>query len=253
MLFLKGMIITMFKIAVCDNSSYDRDRIKALIFPIAEKLKLDVKTFIFENGVSLYNALQAEYFDMIFLEILLEDVDGIEVAKKIRSMGVDSKLIFVSSYDLRLRELFAVDTSAFLDKPINKNDFEKAFIRIYNAIISKNSKIFTYSINKTKKFIPINDILYIESELHFINIHTTKNKIIRCNSTLKKAWETLHHHDIFIMPHKSYIVNLIYCDLKNSTTIAISPTLSISIGRSFKENTLNRYMLYIQRHENKFE
>lgn len=239
----------MIKIAFCDDCEEDRNEILRLLGKIECLWHEEFCIFPFSGGRELCESLKTQFYDIILLDILMDDLDGVETARKIRSMGVDSRIIFISSYDERLRDLFSVGTLGFVDKPIDIEILERAIKTAYQSILQDNERVFIYQKNKTKNFIPLKDIMYFESDKYQVAIHTTKS-VIRYNESLKNIWSELKSNAEFIMPHKAFIVNLKYSSVQNSSTILVNNNLSISIGRVYKEEALQKYMEYLRRRRN---
>lgn len=235
----------MLKIAFCDDCQYDRNILMSHLSHIEEEWKDTFDIYPFKSGISLCENLKENSYDIILLDILMDDLDGIETARKIRSMGEDSKIIFISSYDEKLRELFRVGTIAFLDKPLRCSDLEDALKDAYNTIQKEIEKVFIYTKNGNTHFVPIKDIVYFEANRNQVKIQTTKTLI--CYSDLfKNVWCKMSENENFIMPNKSFIFNLKYVILKSNRVILKDNSLEFNIGRKYKEDTYDRYFNYIE-------
>lgn len=236
----------MLKIAYCDDLEEDRNRIMASLNNIEEKWREEFDICSFPDGVSLCENLKKNSYDIILLDIVMDVIDGIETARKIRSMGEDSQIIFVSNYDEKLRELFQFGTVAFIDKPLKTEDLEIALIRAYDKIKQDNEKIFVYKKNGHTYFLPIKDIVYFESYRNTVKIFTLKFEDSYYD-TLTNTWEKLKKTEEFIMPNKSFIFNLKYVNIKSSYVIVKINTKTYNIGREYKIDTENRYINYIDK------
>ena len=238
--------IAVLKIAYCDDEKSDRDRIMYALTHIEEKWKERFEISPFNSGESLCDALEVNSYDIILLDILMTGIDGIQTAKNIGTLGEDSKIIFISSCDDKLRDLFRVGTIAFLDKPLNTGNLEEALQEAITMIKKDENNIFTYKIGKDTCFIALNDIKYFESNKHEIHIHTNKNIIIYYG-TLKTVLEQIGQNVAFVAAHKSYIVNFKYSEIvKNCINIKGSDA-NIPISRGKREDILDKYICYMQR------
>ena len=241
----------MLKIAYCDDDKNDRDRIMFALSTIEEKWKDSFEIHSYNSGESLCDALNINSYDVILLDILMTGIDGIQTAKNIRNLGEDSQIIFISSCDDKLRDLFRVGTIAFLDKPLNTDKLEDALKQVVDIIKKDENNIFTYKNGKDTCFLPIKNIKYFESKKHEIYIHTDKN-IITYYGTLKMVFAQLVENSAFGVPHKSYIVNFKYCEIiKNNIHIKDS-AISIPISRGMREEILDKYIRYMQKRATKF-
>lgn len=244
----------MYRIAICDDSEQDRDSVKQALTQIQIKWNIEFSTTYFSCGEDLCEDIKKNTYEIILLDIMMDGIDGIKTAKNIRSYGEDSKIIFISSCDDRIRELFDVNAVTFLDKPINKDDLEQYLDKCLNIIKNtKNDKVFSYSKNKSLMYVDIEDIVYFESDRNHITICTVKEKI-QYVGQLKNVWDTVSIYDDFIKPNQSNIFNLKYVDVLSNKIQIKSSKLSVSIdqieiniGRVFKTDTLNRYMNYIEK------
>lgn len=165
--------------------------------------------------------------DIMFLDIQMPQINGIDVAKKLMQENHKPIIIFVTAYDQFAIEAFDVNAVDYLLKPISEEKLEKRLKNIkikskkeasidYNKIgeIIANLKADTkprvtvISLNHNNKLIPINieDILYATIE-DKCTIITTKKGRFESSSTLNKLLKRLDS-PIFFRSHKSYIVNL---------------------------------------------
>lgn len=236
----------MLKIAYCDDMEQDRDCIMRALTKIEEKWGEEFGMTSFSSGESLCEATQKDHYDVILLDILMNGIDGIETATRIRAMGDENLIIFISSYDKRVKELFDFRTIAFLDKPIDILMLEKALSKAYSIIKRDNDKLFTYNSQGAIQHIPIKDIVYFESRRNEVTIHTTKGSESFYN-TLTSIWNILQEFDQFIMPHRSFIFNLNYISIKSDKVYIRKSGESFNVGSKYKDDTHNRYIAFLEK------
>ena len=100
----------MLRIAICDDDSKFTGEIEALVFQESQKLGIRVETEVFSDGKNLLKSIQdGENYQLIFIDIEMEQVDGITAARHIREIDRTVLLIYVSGYDKYLKELFEVE------------------------------------------------------------------------------------------------------------------------------------------------
>lgn len=201
----------MFKIAICDDDIHICSLIEKFVLEYAKSSILEISIEVFYTGESLIHFIRNEYsFDLIFLDIELGTMTGVEIGKKIRNEFEDyiSKIIYVSgttSYD---RQLFAVQPFNFIEKPISK---QKIYENIAFAIkvSEKENRFFKYKSNYEIKHVPIKDILYFESKIKKIKI-VTLNTEDYFYGNLEDIKGRLSK--IFISTHRSYLVNYLFIE-----------------------------------------
>ncbi len=231
----------MLKIAICDDLEIDRNVIITQLAKIEVLWCTQFEIFIFTSGEELFKSLETNVYDVILLDILMSGIDGIETAVNIRTIGQNCKIIFVSSYDERLRELFKINTFDFLDKPLDFDKFENCLKRAAEVEI----KIFEYTKNKEPFLLNTNLIIYFESSRNKIVLKGIDFEDLFYDSLLK-IWETLKQNGDFIMPHKSYIFNLKYVTVTASTVYVNRTKETFNIGRAYRTDTAERYLKYIR-------
>lgn len=236
----------MLKIAYCDDMEQDRNYIMMAITQIEQKWKTEFEMTTFSSGESLCEAVQKNHYDVVLLDILMNGIDGIETATRIRAMGEECLIIFISSYDKRVKELFDFRTIAFLDKPIDVSMIETALYKAYSIIKKENDNVFTYNRQGSIQYIPIKDIVYFESCRNEIIIHTIKGSE-SYYSTLTSVWAIVKKFDQFIMPHRSFIFNLNYISIKYDKVYIRESGETFNVGSKYKCDTHDRYIAFLER------
>ncbi len=236
----------MLKIAYCDDMEQDRTNIMIALTQIESKWGEIFKTKDFSSGEALCEDMLNNNYDIILLDIQMGGIDGIETARRIRDLGEDALIIFISSYDDRVKELFSFRTIDFIDKPVNAKKLEIALSEA-SKIIKKNSDIyFSYTKDGSKLYLPLKDIIYFEVKQNTITINTKKGKENYYN-TLLSVWEQIEPTGQFILPHKSYIFNLKYITIKSDKVIIKETGVTFNIGRKYKEDSQKRYLSYMEK------
>ncbi len=236
----------MLKVAYCDDMEQDRQAIMKALTQIEEKWKSEFEIYSFSSGEGLCESMKDIYYDIILLDIQMDGMDGIETAMRIRNLGEDTLIIFVSSYDDRVKELFSFRTIAFLDKPVNTDKLEIALLDSYNIIKKDCELFFSYTKDGTELYLPLKDVVYFEVEKNIIYIHTKKNKEYYYH-TLLGVWQQIEHSGQFILSHKSYIFNLKHITIKSDKVVIKETGESFNIGRKYKEDCQRRYVNYMEK------
>lgn len=105
----------MIKVAICDDDNLFAHQLENIILNTCDKESIKVDTEIYLSGFTLEKGiLTSQKFDLIYLDIQMENGDGISAAKNIRKMDDNVIIIFVSSYDRYMMELFRLDVFAFI-------------------------------------------------------------------------------------------------------------------------------------------
>jgi len=159
-----------------------------------------------ENAVELNSLLKKEPVDLLFLDIEMPYVTGIDFLKNITA---PPKVVFTTAYEKYALQGFELEVLDYLLKPISFERFMRAANKAFDhfrgqqAAVSGEDYIFVKADNKLEK-IHFSDILFIEALENYVAIYTEERKIIS-HLTLKMIQEKLPPGS-FIQPHKSYLV-----------------------------------------------
>lgn len=200
----------MAAIYVCDDNELDRLRLKKWIQQYFERNWISVEVIEFGEGKEMLANLQsdAEKPLLIFLDIYMENMDGIEVAREIRQREDMLPIIFTTSSGSHGLEAFSVFANGYLQKPYTQQDFVSA-VEPYLERFEGEARCLTVKIRRDEVSIPLYRILYVESEGHSVNVHTI-SEVIRCNSSVSALRDVLCQEEAFLECGKSYVVNLNY-------------------------------------------
>lgn len=201
----------MLRIAVCDDESYFSQLIKKYIETFLWKKELEFKIDIFNSGEELLEiGSELINYNIFFLDIDMEKINGVRVAQKIREYGFESYIVFVTAYIDYSLEGYKVDAIRYLLK--NNLNFEATIHECMEAIFEKMNYVVSkkiFSFNEGEKKVALERILYIESRLHKLEFHIIEEemKIYTMYGTLNELEKEMKEFR-FVRIHQSYLVNL---------------------------------------------
>ena len=145
----------MIKIAICDDNIPFTTELESLLNLIALHNHIKIDIDIFFDAKSLYNYIcRGFYYDLIYLDIEMGDLNGIEFARQLRTDNLPTILIYISAYETYYRELFEVEPFRFLLKPIDTELIKNYFLAAYKKIYS-HMGYFTYGFHQIYNQFPI--------------------------------------------------------------------------------------------------
>lgn len=198
----------------------------------------------FDCGVDALNYLKSNPVDLLFLDIQMEDLTGIQL---LEAITVQPKVIITTAYDTYAIKGYELNVNDYLLKPISLQRFIKAVDKIYDTLNGNNDLIQkpeqnTESNNKADfifvkteyriEKINLKDILYVEGMKDYLQIHTEEKRIM-----ILQNFDTLLKHlpnNNFIRVHRSYVVSINKINSVERKTISIKNT-KIPIGESYRE------------------
>ena len=205
------------------------------------------------NALTALEILQKENIDILFLDIQMPDLTGLELLKIIKNRPA---VILTTAYSDHAIEGFQLDVLDYLLKPIPFERFVQAVNKAcewtnYKKLLSSTSQLQQVPSEKTQELkedrfffvksdykqikILFDDILYVEGLREYVSIFTKEKRIITLE-TMKNMEIILPSND-FLRIHKSYIVNLQKIDAVNGNMLEVGKE-KIPIGKSYKEEVM---------------
>ena len=209
----KKGVLMMIMIAVCDDIASFVDDVEKMIKNVGKNLNQDFYVAKYYSGSRLAEDIgNGKFYDMYFLDIKLEGINGIEISRMIREKyrNLDYLIYFISSYPGQYcEEIVGPHTFAFINKPIVPETFERKFLEGIEKLKGDRTK-FSFTKNRMIKIIDRGDIVYIESDGHKNTIHYFKNGALTAEVYRGKLAEDMKQleSENFMSPSQSYIVNL---------------------------------------------
>ena len=181
---------------------------------------------VYVSGQELIGS-QKEY-DVIFLDIEMEPINGIETAKILRNKGRKDYIIFLTSHTDYMPEAFKVQAFRFLQKPIQIQQFMESITEAEKDILEDEK--FVVSSEKGLVLINQKDIVYIEALGDGSCLHTEKETYVI--KKYLKQWEAILDSSIFFKIHKSYMLGLRYVKVMNESNVELNvDDISLPVAR----------------------
>lgn len=190
-----------YRIAVCDDE-------KIFANDIIEKIKSDndnSEITVFYSGESLLKSKSD--FNIIFLDIEMPGLNGINTAFALRKKNYDGIIIFLTSHTEFMPDAFKVNAFRFLNKPVEEEKFIEAFAAAKKLIL--NTDHILISSEKETVYLKLTDIVYLEAYGDGTYIYDKNGRVYNTDKSLK-YWKEQIGSEHFYQIHKSYIVSFLY-------------------------------------------
>jgi len=189
-----------------------------------------------EDAIQLNTMLKTAQVDLIFLDIEMPDMTGLELLSNLTN---PPKVIIVSAYEQYAIKGYEFDVVDYLLKPVSFDRFLKSVNRVHDIFQAEqkenNDYIFVKSDKQLKK-IMFKDILFIESMENYVVIQTNSSKEV-VYTTLKQLYESLPQN-IFRQTHRSYIVNINQVNAIDGNQLNIN-SYKIPVARNLRDEIYN--------------
>lgn len=226
----------MFHIALCSNNITICSELERIILNYNELFKKNIALEIYYSENKLYENLKKKmFFDLIFLDIDTNYLNGIQIGKNIRQElhNEEIEIIFFSKNKLFSADIFEARPLNFLLTPFNPKKVINILMKLHQST-NKQYRAFAYKQGHSIKILPIQDILYFESMNRHIKIVTTTNDMIYYYDSLKNIYPKVKNANFFYC-HRSYIINYNHIRKYDYNHITMSNKDEIPISQSNKK------------------
>ena len=229
------------KILICEDEKMFSSQIARYASEWAKQKGVFAEMFAYESAEKfMYDWREGEDLDIIFMDIKMGAIDGMELAKIIRRTNADVPIVFVTNMEGYALEGYSVAAMDFIVKPAKKEAVFSCLDRSNQNERVKKHFLFE-GVEKTFR-IAHEDIIYIEKFAHMAEIVTAKGKY-EFRRTMAKLLEELDD-DLFAQCHKSYIINIRHLDSLSKNYASMSNGAEIRLGKNMAKEINERFRRY---------
>lgn len=232
------------RIAICD----DEKDIRELIANKVEKQYPDAEIIFFQSGEELL--LVDESIDILFLDIQMSGIDGMETARELRKKDKKVILIFVTAVEEYVFQAFDVGAFNYIVKPIDDGKFSDVLHRAVDEWSSQNinekepeERYVLINNSGVHTKVILDEIVYAEVFNRKVVIHKLDGEIEYYGKM--SDLESLAG-DSFFRPHRAYLINFKYVEKYDATTIYLERGTVLMAKQNYPE-FVKKYMKYIQK------
>ena len=225
-------VVEVLSIAVCDDEILECSHMARKIKQILEGMKIPCNICQFCNGMEMLQA--QESFDIVFLDIMMDGMDGMETARIFRKKALGQILIFVSSSREYVFQAYDVEAFQYLLKPVYEKKLREVLQKAIRKTESRPQEFILVSRERQKKKLFLDDIYYIEIKGRMVDVHGTRG-VFSYYGQIGELERSLREKGFFRC-HKSYLVNLKYVDGYNRQEVILENGEAVVIAkRRFEE------------------
>lgn len=190
-------------IAVCEDNPLEQKQLLSLI----EDSGISAKIMAFTCGEAFLKEFSTGRFDLIFMDIYLGGMTGVEIASKIRETDESVPIAFTTTSTEFTLESYRLGALKYIEKPVKKKAVQELLEIV--RLKKENRPRLLLKMNGKDILIDFQRILYVEQKAHILRVFLAGGEILLVNEKLKNI-ESQFEEQNFIRCHKSYLVNLAY-------------------------------------------
>lgn len=225
----------MLRCVIVDDEEFSVDVLTTYISQLPEISS--IKNYL-NSQLALKDLLHGDKVDILFLDVDMPLITGIELAKALRSKA--GKLIFTTSHSKYAFDAFEVEADAFLLKPFSFSKFSLTISRLFPNNIGHTANEYFFLKNKDEglRIIKINytDVIVFESFHNYVKVYLTNDRLVTAYLSMKDVSDLVRGRSSFQQLHRAYIINTDQINYIEGYSIKMSNKVSFTVGDRYKEH-----------------
>lgn len=236
----------MIKIAICEDEKLYADRLEKSLRAWAVKTAVNIRIRKYIGEEQLLSDFKTEgMFDLIFMDIEMGNLNGLEIAARIRETDYITTLIFVSQYEDYYKEAYHVHPFQFLSKPVNGQELEET-MDAYMKMKKQDMETFTLTIKKAQYHLRLNDIIYFCSERRRVTAVCEGQRYSFYGKLGEIQRFLAERNNHFLRIHQSYLVNTKYVKEYHYNKVILHSGEALRVSRDNRKSIREIHMLLME-------
>ena len=232
----------MIKIAICDDEKEFRSAAEQMLKLYTADKGVQFGVDIFGVSSELMDATEkGTIYDIYLLDIYMPGITGMSIATELRSRGVKSPIIFLTSSTDHALEAFGVDATHYLLKPYSKDHFYLAMDKAMQSIAAHKDDSIVLKVDNEYRSISVSGIIYCESEDKYQRLYLESGEKLLIRISGADLYKQLSQFDSFYHCGRAHIINLDYISrvtvegviFKNGRALKLPHTVLAGLKKAF--------------------
>ena len=216
------------RIALVDDDQSCLEEMAGFCHDFSRQYRCHVETVSFSSGKAFLEAFESDGFSVVFMDIYMEGTDGIVAALKMRELDSHCLLIFVTSSADFMPDAFSCHAFEYITKPFSSQRVSHVLADALKVLPRSQKYIEIANGRKTARIF-LDDIAYVITDAHYLDITLVNEKKLRCRMTMSQFMEKTGDDNRFILINKGITVNAEHildfedncCIMENGTRLPI--------------------------------
>lgn len=233
------------QIAICDDLEEERVILSRLLRNYARRQGLSLQVHFFVSGEELLQSVRrANACQVLFLDIYMPGISGVETARRLRAAGYGASIVFATTSTDHGVDSFEVRASDYLVKPFRQEEVDRALDWCLEHMPEPLRSLSVYAEGETQEF-PLASVLYIEVLGHQSHIHTLRQTVV-VRKSLDDLERAVDSPDFFRC-HRSFLVNLNHAERIESSDFLMSDGARIPISSANLPRARDTFLDWVYR------
>lgn len=236
--------MTPYRIAVVDDLERDRAWLAEKLADYMARDRLEYELTAFASGEAFSAALeQGQRFNLVFMDIYMDGITGIEAAQTLRARDMDCKLVFLTTSEDFMRQGFSLNSAHYLIKPVKDEDFAQAMT---NCRLGRALQAPTLAVTVEGRTLEVDtrQIRYLEVQQRSVVLHTTRGDL-PLGRSFSAAAAPLERDRRFLLCFKGVLVNMDHIAAQTGDELRLDDGSTLPIAPRRRREILAQYRAYM--------
>lgn len=228
--------------AFCDDDAVMRGHMRARAEESFARCGVTLRAEEFESPAAFLAAAGQGRFSLLFLDIDMPEMDGIDLGVRLRTMQEKIAIIYISNCEERVFDSFQARPFGFVRKSSFLKDIQSVATLYTESLRSENDRQLEVKTTQGLTKLPLSEIVYIECDKDYQFFHLNKKaEPLKCRLSMTKLEETLVDEG-FLRIHQGYIVNYAYIKRIDNESLELLSGETIPMSRRKKQEVFTQYL-----------
>ena len=234
----------MIRLAICDDEVQCLDSTRRMIEQWSERCSIPVQIGCFDNGDALLQSIRRTRTDIVFLDIMMSLLNGMDTAREIREIDKAVKIVFLTSSPEFALESYSVKANGYILKPFSDKQLSEVLNDCTAALEEKSEHLLLKSTDGYHK-IHLHEIEYIEAQNKNVIFFLRSGRSLTSTEHLRVFENKLLTKDGFFKCHRSYIISMSQVNSFRQSEIKMKSGGCVPIARGSGKAFQNAYFSFM--------
>ena len=231
-------------IAVIDDCFQDREQLKSLIYSSADNMSFQVSCRCFSSGEDFFKSFVPGQYPVVFLDIYMGGITGIETARLIRQQDMECLLIFITTSREHTWDAFKVHPFDYLVKPCRREQIDYVLSEV-RKLLDDTSAFLELTHGRQKVRFSYSELMSLSSDGHYVLANAYKRDTLRCYvPSFSGLWDVLCRDRRFLLCNRGIILNMDYIEKLSDNNFILKNGQAFPIRQNGRNEVLQSFFAY---------
>lgn len=232
------------KIAIIDDCNEDRTSLTAACLNWADAHNIRLACDCYPDGETFLKNFMHGKYHLLFMDIYMRGLTGIETARSVRTHDVDCLLVFLTTSREHTWEAFPLHPFDYLTKPYTQEQIA--------LVLAEACRVFPHTVRlleltykRQKLRVPYSELIALESSGHYVYVTSSGRDVMRCSVTsFSDLWDILCADRRFLLCNRGIILNMDYIEKYSASNFILKNGQSFPIRQNRRSDVIDTFFSY---------